>query len=375
MGRTGNAAPLFVWAVAGNTPLRYFKQTTHEGGIRVPLIISWPGSGAGQGELRDSFAYVADVMPTILDLADVPLAPIINNVTQVPMEGVSLEAGFLAADAVPASRAQYFTMYGNRGLWMDGWSIVTSHRLDPWLMNQTHPITETWELYHTEEDPGQTVNLASTYPEKLAELVAVFEEQARLYNLNPISNFGDSVAFQRDAFVAEFSARNGLWLYNGPMSNTAGGAAPPLSIRPYEMKARIDLTTGRETGPIFAFGGSSGGMAAYLADGVPAFAFRDLSGGLTVIEGSAPLPTGSSELTVRLDRTARRPMTDEAVTVTISVGDQVLVSQTVNTVLPASYGVAETFDIGVDRGATVSPAYAPDQPFQGQLGSVAFQFR
>ncbi len=365
----------FGWAVAGNTPLRYFKQTTHDGGIRVPFILSWPRSGAGHGELRDSFAYVADVMPTILDLAEVPLAPVINNVTQVPMEGHSLEPGFLAADAVTGSRAQYFEMYGNRGLWKDGWSIVTSHRLDPWRMDQLHPITETWELYHTAEDPGQTVNLASTYPDKVAELAAEFEEQARLYNVNPISNFGDSTAYRREIFTEEFMSRRGLWEYAGPVSNIAGGAAPPLSVRPYEMTAAINLATGTETGPIFALGGGSGGMAAYLADGVPAFAFRDLSGRLAVVEASAPLPAGGTELTIRIDRPAMRPMTDEAVNVTISAGGQVLVSQTVNTILPMAYGVAETFDIGIDRGSPVSPAYAPDQAFQGQLGSVAFQFR
>jgi arylsulfatase A-like enzyme len=365
----------FGWAVAGNTPLRYFKQTTHEGGIRVPLIVSWPRAIKARGELHTGFAYVADVMPTILDLAKVPLAPTINNVPQVPMEGVSLVPSLLDNRAPSGSRAQYFEMYGNKALWKDGWSIVTSHRLDPWRMDQINPITEPWELYHTDQDPGQITNLASRYPQKVAQLAAEFEEQARRYNVNPVSNFGDSRAFGGKAFAQEMAARKGLWAYDGPVSNIGFGAAPPVAMLPFEMKASLDLATGLETGPVFAFGGASGGMAAYLAKGVPAFAFRDLSGKLVVIEARTALPAGASELKISIDRVAPRPMTDEAVTVTISAGDRILVSRTVNTILPRTYGVAETFDIGIDRGSPVSPAYASDQSFQGRLGKVAFQFR
>ena len=57
----------------------YFKQTTHEGGIRVPLVLSWPKGIAARGEMRHQFAGVADIAPTILDLAGVPLAKTINK--------------------------------------------------------------------------------------------------------------------------------------------------------------------------------------------------------------------------------------------------------------------------------------------------------
>jgi arylsulfatase len=365
----------FGWAVAGNTPLRYFKQTTHEGGIRVPLVMSWPKAVTARAEVRSEFAYVADIAPTILDLVGVPLAPMINNVAQSPMEGLSLKARLLSDSAPVPSRAQYFEMYGNKGLWNDGWAIVTSHRLDPWRMDQMNPITEAWELYDTLKDPGQTTNLAARYPEKVDQLAALFEAQASRFNVNPISNFGDSRAFAGRAFMAEMAARQGLWAFDRPVSNIGFGAAPPVALRPFDMKAQIHLETGTEDGPVFAFGGSSGGMAAYITKGIPAFAFRDLSGRLQVIEAPAPLPSGSTALTVRLERTEPRPMSVEKVTVTISAGDRVLVSKDVTTTIPAAYGVAETFDVGIDRGSAVSPAYRPDQPFSGGLGKVSFQFR
>lgn len=365
----------FGWAVAGNAPFRYFKQTTHEGGIRVPLILSWPKTVAARGEIRRDFAYVADIAPTVLDLAKVPLAPTINNVSQSPMEGLSLKGPLISSDAPIASRAQYFEMYGNKGLWHDGWTIVTSHRLDPWRMDQLNPITEAWELYDTQKDPGQTTNLASRYPDKVNQLAALFEAQASRYNVNPVSNFGDSRAYATRAFMAEMAARQGLWTFDRPVSNIGFGAAPPVALRPFDMQAQIHLETGTEHGPLFAFGGASGGMAAYLAKGVPAFAFRDLSGRLQVIEAPTPLRSGSTALSVRVERAAPRPMSVETVTVTISAGDQVLIRKDVSTTIPATYGVAETFDVGIDRGSAVSPAYRPDQRFSGKLGKVSFQIR
>jgi hypothetical protein len=69
-------------------------------------------------------------------------------------------------------------------------------------------------------------------------------------------------------------------------------------------------------------------------------------------------------------------MTLEPVTVTILVGDTVLVKEQVTTTLPIQgYGVAETFDLGIDRGTSVSSAYSADQPFSGTLGRISFQIR
>ena len=329
-----------------------------------------------RNEVRHEFAYVADIAPTILDLADVPRAPILNNVAQSPMEGVSQEA-MLQAQATPRqSRAQYFEMYGNKALWSDGWVITTSHRLDPWRMNQTGPINEPWELYNVDKDPGQTRNLASKYPARVTSLAAIFEEQAVRNNVNPISNFGDSRAFGAAAFQAEMARRKGLWSFDGAVSNIGFGAAPPLLGRPFEMQAALTLPTGTESGPIFAYGGSSGGMAAYLAQGVATFAFRDLNGQLTQVKANAPLPTGKSQLSVTIERPAPKPMTPELVTVTIKAGDMVLAAQSVTTILPVfGYGISETFDLGVDRGSAVSPDYRRDQPFNGTLGKVSFQIR
>lgn len=52
--------------MASNTPLRRYKQNTHGGGIRDPLVISWPAKVAARGEARTRFEHACDVVPTLL---------------------------------------------------------------------------------------------------------------------------------------------------------------------------------------------------------------------------------------------------------------------------------------------------------------------
>ena len=59
------------WAMAANTPLKRYKQNTHGGGIRDPLVLRLPGRGVEAGGLRHQFCHVADLAPTLLDLVGV----------------------------------------------------------------------------------------------------------------------------------------------------------------------------------------------------------------------------------------------------------------------------------------------------------------
>ena len=55
------------WAQAGNTPFKWYKQNTHEGGVHVPLIMRWPGHITDGGATRDQFHHVDDIAPTIYE--------------------------------------------------------------------------------------------------------------------------------------------------------------------------------------------------------------------------------------------------------------------------------------------------------------------
>ena len=134
------------WAVAGNTPFRYYKQTTYEGGTRVPMVMAWPKGIAARGETRGQFTYVTDIAPTVMELAGVPLAETINNVKQSPMEGLSFAYTLADPKAADRKQAQYYEMFGNKGIWSGGWTAITRHRTETWDMTANKPHNEPWEL-------------------------------------------------------------------------------------------------------------------------------------------------------------------------------------------------------------------------------------
>jgi len=362
------------WAVAGNTPFRYYKQTTYEGGTHVPLVVAWPKGIAARGEVRRQYVHVTDLAPTIMDLAEVPLAPVVNNVPQSPMEGISFGYTLAAPDAPDRKQAQYTELYGNKGLWSNGWTIVTAHRLDPWEMGQMHPIDEPWELYNVANDPGQTTDLAARYPQKVAELARLFEEQARAFNVYPLANMGETRVLRGEQRREEFARRGGKWSFSGPIGRMSDAAGPPTASGPFRLTVALDLPNGDETGPIYAQGGALGGMALYLNAGVPTFIFRDMAGKATVVAAKEALPKGAGTLRLDFDRKQSAPLAPAPARVTISVDGRVLASDTVTIPMPASFGVTETFDIGNDWGSPVSSDYAPGKPFPGGIGKVEFDF-
>ena len=59
------------WSMAGNSPLKRYKQNTHGGGVRSPLVMHWPYGIAARGEIRHPFAHAVDIAPTVLDVLGV----------------------------------------------------------------------------------------------------------------------------------------------------------------------------------------------------------------------------------------------------------------------------------------------------------------
>lgn len=365
----------FGWAVAGNTPFRYYKQTSFEGGIHVPMVISWPRGIAAHGEVRGQFAYVADIAPTLMDLAGVSPAPVLGNVTQSAMEGRSFRYSLGNAKAPARTKAQYFELYGNKGLWSDGWSIVTSHRLKSWDLTAETSIDEPWELYNLKADPGQAHDLAASHPQRVADMAAMFDAQARRFNVLPFVNMGESWAYIAQNKKAEYARRNGAWHFPGPVSGVSEAIAPPLQALPFRMTANLDLPTGAETGPIFSIGGHLGGMALYLDRGVLSFMLRDYDGKAVTVAAQQKLPAGANSITLDFARDPARPLTAQDIAVTLAANGGTLRSASVEYAMPARFSASDGFSIGHDYGSRVSNAYAIGAAFPGSIGPVTFQFR
>lgn len=170
------------WALAGNTPLKWYKTFVYAGGVRDPLIIHYPNGIQKKGEIREQFSFVSDITPTVLDILNIPQPKKVKNVEQVPFAGISLKYTFDDKDAPSKRTVQHFELWGHRAIYKDGWKALTRH------IPGTDYDTEPWELYNLNEDFSETENLADKYPERLEELKQVWFEEAAKYDVFPIDD-------------------------------------------------------------------------------------------------------------------------------------------------------------------------------------------
>lgn len=170
------------WANAGNTPFQWYKSWVYSGGVKDPLIISYPRGIQARGEIRTQYLHVVDIAPTVLEILGVTKPSHIKGVPQKDYHGISFRYTFDAPDAQNRKHIQYYEQTGNRGIWKDGWKAITNH------IRTEDYITEEWELYHTDEDFSETVNVAEKYPEKLQELIALWYVEAGKYGVLPLGS-------------------------------------------------------------------------------------------------------------------------------------------------------------------------------------------
>jgi Sulfatase len=362
------------WAVAGDTPFRYYKQTTHEGGTRVPLVIAWQRGIAARGELRNQFVHVSDIAPTILDAVAVAPARTINDVVQSAMEGQSVKESFLAAGDPRAGRAQYVELYGNKGLWWQGWLIVTNHRFKTWDWHTSKTFDEPWELYDLVSDPGQNHNLAAQQTQRVKKMSGMFDEQARRFHVCPIHNLSDSYA---DSFVkarANFESRGGKWRYAGAVGNIPQALAPPVNSRSFTMTANLDLPTSDITGPVFAYGGQLGGMGFYLKDGKPMFIMNALSGQSVLVAAPEGLDAGATKIQLVVEKGAVAQDGTAEYHIIIKSTSHTFAEATVHFAIPAFFGIGEVFGVGTDDGSAVLANYSAGTPLPARISSVLFDF-
>ena len=189
------------WAHAMDTPYQWTKQVaSHWGGTRNGTIVHWPTHIKAKGEIRSQFHHVIDVAPTLLEAAGLPEPQSVNGVQQHPIEGVSMLYSFNDANAAERRETQYFEMFGNRGIYHNGWTAVTRHKT-PWiLIGEDVPAfdDDVWELYDTNKDWSQAHDLSKQMPDKLHELQRLWLIEATRYNVLPLDDRGRRAPERRD---------------------------------------------------------------------------------------------------------------------------------------------------------------------------------
>ena len=145
------------WANASNTPFRYYKAWTHEGGISTPFIVYW-GRGINEpGRIIHDEGHVVDIMSTIVQLSGSSYPSEVQGIPITPMQGKSLVSIFEGEKRV-GHDAIYWEHNGSRAMRKEFWKIVAPRN------------SEDWELYNLQTDRNELKDLADAHPEILVQL-------------------------------------------------------------------------------------------------------------------------------------------------------------------------------------------------------------
>ena len=284
------------WAWALDTPFQWMKQVaSHFGGTRNGLAISWPRGITAAGEPRSQFHHVVDIVPTILEAAGIEMPARVNGVEQKPIEGVSMRYSFDDAGVASRRTTQYFEIFGNRAVYHDGWIASCFHgRLPSVRAQRATPFgdTERWELYHLADDFSQGVDLAVQHPDRLAELKAVFDAEARKYGVYPLSDatLARALPVNRPSLLA---GRTSVTYYAGQV-RIPETATLSYTSTSFELRAQLAIPTGGAQGVVISIGGAMAGWSLYLRDGIPHFAYNYFGHQLTTVAAAEPLRKAQS---------------------------------------------------------------------------------
>jgi arylsulfatase len=157
------------WSQASMAPSRMFKAFTSEGGIKTPMLVKLPGKMAHAGTMNHSFFHVRDIMPTILDFTGVTHSEQFSGRKVRPIQGKSvldLLEGKVASPYAEASQVGY-ELFGLKAYFVGDWKIL-------WMPKPFGPGE--WELFNLKQDPAEINDLSKQHPDKLKEMITLWEQ-------------------------------------------------------------------------------------------------------------------------------------------------------------------------------------------------------
>jgi arylsulfatase len=152
------------WANVCNTPYRYFKNDSYEGGICTPFIASWPKTIKQNGSINNQPLHFVDIMATFKDITGAIYPTNFRNQEIVPMQGESF---------LPALKGQVLKERQNPIYWQ--WAKGKAIRVGNWKAVANKDV---WALYDMKTDRNETNDLKEKYPDKFQELIKLYDEWA-----------------------------------------------------------------------------------------------------------------------------------------------------------------------------------------------------
>ena len=375
------------WSWAFDTPFDWFKQNASRlGGINQNMVVSWPARIKDKGGLREQFVHVIDVVPTILDAANMKAPRMVDGIRQAPIEGTSFLYTFDAKNAKSPTRhkTQYFEMMGQYALYDDGWFLSTKVNRAPWeAFGPANPDplnNQVLELYDLRTDFSQTTDLAAKHPDKVKAMKARFVAEARKHQVFPMDA---SVGARIVAPRPNITAGRTEFAYTRPMTGLPQGDSPNILNASYTFTADIDVPPGGAEGMIVTSGGRFAGYGFYLLKGKPVWLWNLVDLERLKWEGADALTPGRH--TVEFDFKYEgigagtlafndfsglgRPGTG-----TLKVDGKEVATKRMEKTLPMILQWDEAFDVGSDTLTGVNDAdYRPPFPLTAKLNKLTIK--
>jgi len=366
------------WAHAMDTPFQWTKQiASHFGGTRNGLVISWPARIKDKGGLRTQFSSVIDIAPTILEAVGLPAPTSINGVAQKPIEGTSLVYTFDDAKAPSKHTTQYFEMFGNQGIYHDGWVAATTPGVAPWdtaaeAQGRLPSVLDyKWELYNVREDFSQANDLAAKEPAKLKEMQDLFWKEAEKYNVLPIENSRIN-RFDVNIRPSLTRGRDKFTYYPG-LVRIPEGAAPDIKNKSFSIRAEVVIPKTGAQGMLLTHGGRFSGYGLYLLKGTPVFTYNLAGVARYRIAGKNKLNPGKH--TILFDFKYDGGGLGKGGTGTLLVDGKKAAQGRIERTLPFRLSLDETLDCGEDTGTPVNEEYQVPFKFTGKIMEVVIDLK
>lgn len=367
-----NTYPHFAagWAVAMDAPFSWTKQVASDfGGTRNGIIIHWPLGIKAKGEIRSQFTHVVDIAPTVFEVCKVPAPKMVNGIAQDPIEGISMVYSFENANEKERHTLQYFEMFGNRGIYKDGWYARTIHR-PAWKQKPTTTLDEdTWDLYDTSTDFSLSNNLAAKNPAKLKELQDAFMTEAEKYHVLPID---DRLLIRTDAKSVgrpDLMGERTSVTYGEGMKGMGVDVFISTRNTSYTITSLVDVKANSQ-GVMVCQGGKFGGFSFYLKNGIPAFTYNYLGLETFTISSKQALQPGRHTIVYDFKYDGGGPGKGGVAKIIVD-GKEVAQSR-IDKTQPGIFSVDDLADVGTDEGTHVTN-YGGQAKFNSKLEKVKIE--
>jgi arylsulfatase len=165
-----------MWAQVSMTPFSQYKGWVAEGGIRNALVVSGPAVKRGKGSINHGLMHVADIMPTLLELAGADY-PKTHEGREVPkLIGKSWNPVLAGQTESSRTDEDYLAweIFGNRAVRQGDWKLRWQYK----------PLGKgDWELFNVAKDPGERKDVAAEHPDKVKQMVALWDDYVQKNNV------------------------------------------------------------------------------------------------------------------------------------------------------------------------------------------------